>query len=221
MTDSDERTRELAAESVAGGEATGWFEKLYVAAEAGEATVPWDRTTPHVLLGQWTELHGVEGAGRRAIVVGCGFGADAEHLAGLGFETVAFDIAPTAVAAARRRAPESRVDYVEADLLNPPAEWRHAFDLVFESLTVQSLPPPMHVPAIDAVGQLVAPGGTLLVIATARDAREGPVDGPPWPLTRGELESFATAGLEPVSVEHIADESDPSIGRWRATFRRV
>ena len=220
MTDSDERTRELAAEAVTSGESTGWFEKLYLAAEAGEATVPWDRTTPHVLLGQWTQEQGVEGAGRRAIVVGCGFGADAEHLAGLGFDTIAFDIAPTAVAAARRRAPGSRVDYVEADLLNSPAQWRHAFDLVLESLTVQSLPPQLHAPAVDAVAHLVAPGGTLLVIATARDERDGPVEGPPWPLTRGELESFATAGLEAASIEHIADESDPAIGRWRATFRR-
>jgi SAM-dependent methyltransferase len=220
MTDSDERTRELAAESRATGEATGWFERLYAAAEAGEATVPWDRATPHVLLGQWTREHGVDGAGRRAIVVGCGFGTDAEHVAGLGFDTIAFDIAPTAVAAARRRAPGSRVAYVEADLLNAPAQWRHAFDLVVESLTVQSLPPPLHAPAIEAVTQLVAPGGTLLVISTARDERDGPVDGPPWPLTRGEVESFATSGLEPVSVEHIADASDPAIGRWRATFRR-
>ena len=60
--------------------------------------------------------------------------------AGLGFATTAFDIAETAVAIARRRFPGSRVDYRVADLLDPPAEWAQAFDLVLESITVQSMP---------------------------------------------------------------------------------
>lgn len=67
-----------------------------------------------------------------ALVVGCGLGADAEYIARLGFDTVAFDVAETAIRLARERFPESTVDYVVRDLLDPPAEWLRAFDLVAE-----------------------------------------------------------------------------------------
>ena len=35
------RARQLSAESVAAGDATGWFERLYAEAEAGVSVVPW------------------------------------------------------------------------------------------------------------------------------------------------------------------------------------
>jgi len=37
-------------------------------------------------------------AARRALVVGSGLGDDAEHVASLGFDTLAFDVSPTAIA---------------------------------------------------------------------------------------------------------------------------
>jgi SAM-dependent methyltransferase len=151
------------------------------------------------------------------MVVGAGLGADAEYVSGLGFDTVAFDVSPTAVETTRRRYPESRVGYEVADLLAPPARWREAFDLVVESLTVQSLPEDTHPLTIAEVGRMVAPGGTLLVIATGR-AEGQAVDGPPWPLTRGEVESFAQGGLGAVRIEGTRDAD--GILRWRAEFRR-
>jgi hypothetical protein len=45
---------------------TRWFDELYVAAEAGEAVVPWDRGSPRLLLVQWAEEERLEGRGRRA-----------------------------------------------------------------------------------------------------------------------------------------------------------
>ena len=66
---------------------------------------------------------------------------------------------------------------------------------------------------------MVAPGGTLLVVATARDEADGPVDGPPWPLTRGEVEAFASDGLEAVGIEDVRWPGVPV--RWRAEFRRA
>lgn len=202
------------------GDPTGWFEELYSAAEAGEAVVPWDRGAPRLLLVQWANARGLDGTGRRALVVGAGFGHDAEFVTGLGFDTVAFDIAPTAVRSAKERFPGSRVRYLVADLLAPPEEWRSAFDLVVESHTVQSLPPELHAQAIERVGEMVAPGGTLLVIA-AVGGEDGPAsEGPPWPLTRSEVESFATDDLEPVRIEDLVDPADPETRRWRAEFRR-
>ena len=56
-------------------------------------------------------LAGAAGRGL-AIVTGCGLGDDAEHVASLGYATIAFDVSPTAVAAARRRFPRSAGQYV-------------------------------------------------------------------------------------------------------------
>ena len=197
---------------------TGWFERLYAAAEQGEATVPWDRGGPNPVLVRWAEERGLDGAGRRALVVGSGLGGDAELVARLGFDTVAFDISPTAVRLARHRSPGSRVEYVVADLLDPPPEWRHAFDLVVESLTAQSLPDPPRRDAIAQIAGMVAPGGTLIVIAAIHDEGERG-DGPPWPLTRAEVEAFAAGGLRPVAIEAVRG-AQPGDRRWRAEFTR-
>lgn len=218
--DPEEHAYRLAAESLAGNEPTGWFEPLYVAADEGATTVPWDRGAPHPLLVEWATACGLEGRGRRAIVVGCGFGEDAEYAAGLGFATVAFDIAATAVRAARKRFPASTVEYLTADLLATPTEWREGFDLVVEIMTVQSLPDGLRPRATAAVADLVGAGGTLIVIAAARDERDGAVDGPPWPLTRGEVEAFGEGGLRAVRIEDLQMTPDPAGRRWRAEFSR-
>ena len=153
---------------MAGDDPLGWFERLYSQVEGGTAVAPWDRGAPHPLLVEWAEARALDGTGRRALVVGAGLGADAEYVAGLGFATVAFDLAETAVRIARRRFPESPVEYRADDLLEPPAEWHGAFDLVIESLTVQSMPPSLHADAIARIAAMVGPGGTLLVVATGR-----------------------------------------------------
>lgn len=198
---------------------TGWFERLYVRADAGEAVVPWARDEPNRLLVEWAEARGLAGDGRRALVVGAGLGDDAEYVSSLGFDTVAFDIAPTAIALTRRRFPDSRVHYVVADLLDPPAAWRGAFDFVLENITVQALPVSLHATAIAFVADMLAPGGTLLVISAAREEREH-ADGPPWPLTRGEIDAFAAHGLSPVRVEDLRATSEAGFRRWRAEYAR-
>jgi SAM-dependent methyltransferase len=211
------RARPRAPGSLSAEADRAWFERLYAAADSGDAELPWDKGAPHQLLERWVRDRGISGDGRRAMVVGCGMGRDSEYLAGLGFATVAFDFSATAVAAVRRRFPDSPVDYRVADLLDPPTAWTGAFDLVVESLTVQSLPRQLRPAAIARVRELVAPGGTLLVIAAVKGADEGPPDGP-WPLTRAEVESFAAGEVELVRLE---DFRDPDAHRWRAELRRT
>jgi SAM-dependent methyltransferase len=165
---------------------------------------------------------GVVGPGRRALVVGCGVCDDPGFLASLGCEVTAFDVSPTAVAEARRRFAGSPVNYQVADLLAPPPEWAGAFDLVAEIYTVQALYGTARAAAINALPRLVAPGGTLLVIARAAD-EENPVRDPammPWPLTLSELEAMAGNLLTARSIEKFFDDEDPPRLRWRAEFTR-
>ncbi|HEX8345238.1 MAG TPA: class I SAM-dependent methyltransferase [Actinoplanes sp.] len=212
---ADDDIRRLSAAARATGDATGWFERLYAEAEDGAAEVPWDRPTATPLLADWAH-QAPGGDGRTALVVGCGLGRDAEFVAGLGFATTAFDISATAVRVARERHPGSPVDYVVADLLDPPVSWWRGFDLVVESNTVQALPRSLRHRATTSVASLVAPGGTLLVLASAASTPDG--DGPPWPLTRDEVQAFAVDGLSVLSVEWIR-AGDPPSDRWRAVLR--
>jgi SAM-dependent methyltransferase len=195
---------EFAARSLAADDPTGWFERIYAAGRSGTVSMPWDRPANPILL-SWLAKGEVVGEGRTAVVVGCGLGGDAEELARRGFRTTAFDVAPTAVTVARERHPDSTVGYRVADLFALPAEWRRAFDFVVEAVTVQALPPARQKTAAGAVAELVAPGGTLLVITGVRDGSTSIAleDGPPWPLRREDVANFAVGGLEPVATDEI------------------
>jgi hypothetical protein len=93
-------------------------------------------------------------------------------------------------------------------------EWQGRFDLVVESLTVQSMPPQQHPIATRNIAVLVAPEGTLLVLATTREDH-AEVQGPPWPLTLAEVEAFAADGLVMRELERIH-----SGAWWRAELSR-
>ncbi|WP_255371788.1 hypothetical protein [Cellulosimicrobium sp. CUA-896] len=70
------------------------------------------------------------------------------------------------------------------------------------------------------VRSLVAPGGTLLVIQSVAHGDDD--GGPPWLLTRAEIDAFAADGLVAVSVDELPVEDPPGRrGLWRAELRRV
>ncbi len=216
MTDPVRAAEDLARASVAEGHPTAWFDRLYRAAEAGRAVIPWDRGAPNPQLVATLPQVGV--AGGRALVVGCGLGHDAEYVAVHGFAVTAFDVAESAVRACRAGHPGSGVDYRVADLLDPPADFAGAFDLVVESLTVQALPRSVRATAARNVAGFVAPGGRLLVLAEALDDDADPAVGPPWLLVRADVDTFAAAGLTPVRIERVPDGR---VDSWRAVFSRA
>ena len=200
------------------GDPTGWFESVYAAAGEGVTDVPWVELAPNRHLVAWLEREGVRGSGERAVVVGCGTGDDAALLSGAGFDVVGFDVAPTAVAWARRRFPEPA--FLVADLLALPAELVGAFSFVFEAYTLQALPVDVRDAAIDGVASLVAPGGRLLVVTYGRHEEEDP-GRLPWPLTRAELGRFSERGLAESRFEEYQDDVEPERRRFRVEYRRA
>ena len=212
--DWDLRAGELSARAIADGEPTAWFDRLYAEGATGSVSMPWDRDEPHPLLREWAEARGLDGAGKRAVVVGSGLGADAEYLSRHGFATTGFDIAETAVRLARERHPDSTVDYRVADLLDLPAEWCGAFDLVVEIFTVQALPDPPRADAMAAIRSLVAPGGTLVAIAFRYVHGDDSEAGPPFPLTRSAMDALAGDELAVVRAEELDGP------RWRVEYAR-
>ncbi len=212
------RARELAAEFHRRGDPTGWFEALYREAEEGKSTVPWADHRVNPYLATFWAAQPQQSAGKSALVIGCGLGDDAEQLAAWGYRTSAFDISETAVRNIQKKFPNSAVAYLTADLLNPPASWRGRFDFVFEANTLQVLPASLRPPAIKNIASFLRSGGLVLVVGRSRTPCE-PEGELPWPLTRSEISSFASHGLEELTFETVPDLEEPNVRRFRALFR--
>ena len=129
------KAQQLAHEFMQRGDVTGWFEPLYAGADGDAQAIPWADMAANPNLVDWMERHIPHGEGRKALVIGCGLGDDAEELASRGFEVVACDIAPTAINWCHRRFPTSQVQYVVADACDLPASWQGTFDFVLEAYT--------------------------------------------------------------------------------------
>ena len=213
------RARELSSEFNSKDDPTGWFEPLYQEAEEGKSEVPWADLCPNPYLLDFWKSHPQPTAGKSALVIGSGLGDDAEQLAAWGFQTTAFDISPTAVRASRNRFPQTKVDYVTADLLSPPRSWLRRFDFVLEIYTLQVLPETIRQKAIEKIATLLSHSGTLLVIARGRELGE-PQGEMPWPLTREELTGFCRLGLQELLFEDYFDPEEQAVRRFRALYRK-
>jgi SAM-dependent methyltransferase len=201
----------IAEEFIKDGDPLGWFEKVYSDANGDVLSVPWASLSPHPKLIEWLKKNHRREEGLKALVIGCGLGDDAEELSRNGFKVTAFDISPTAIEWCKKRFPKSKADYRVVDLFQSPAEWNHSFDFVFESRTLQSLPPPLRPQAIEQIVQTVGLYGKLLVVARGRDL-EQEIEGPPWPLIKAELKAFKKCGLKEMFLEDYLD-SENSPGR--------
>ena len=218
--DARRRARELCNAALAEGQPTAWFEALYREAGEGRAVVPWDDRAPNPLLVRWLDAHtGLLRPGAAALDVGCGTGDNAAELSRRGLRVTGFDVSPTAVDEARRRF-GAVASFEAADVLALPAAWGHRFDLVVEVYTLQVLPPAERARAGRAIAETVAPGGTLLVVARAREEADPPGQ-MPWPLLRREIEALCDDTLTLRSLEDVLDDESPPVRRFVATFVRT
>lgn len=212
------KVKATAHEAIAKGEPLAWYDQVYRDAEGETGAVPWADLVANPSLVEWEAKHELPRA-KTALVVGCGLGDDAEHLAARGLRITAFDVSPKAIEWCKKRFPETKVDYRAADLLAPPAEWTRAFDLVFEAYTLQALHADLRPKAAASLPRFVAPGGTLLIIARGADAPATLEQGPPWPLAKSEIVTAAYDGDRKLTLASWEDFIDAEgERRFRATF---
>ncbi|MGB7286171.1 MAG: class I SAM-dependent methyltransferase [Salaquimonas sp.] len=190
-------------------ERRNFFNAVYANAKGDSAYVPWADLKPKDKLDQWLKENSRIKVSHTlaAMDVACGLGDNAEALANAGYKTTAFDLAEDAIAWAKKRFPETKVEYQKADLFDLPQEWKGAFDLVHECYTLQALPPDMLEKSAATITSLVKPGGTLLVFTRTR-LDEANVEGPPWPLEQSATMLFKDLGFELVRNDEFQNQKN-------------
>ena len=171
---------------------TGWFDSIYKSANGDHTKVFWADLEPSPYLVSWLEKNPIDKPSKRACVIGCGVGDDAEALSKFGFEVTAFDISVTAIELCKNRYKDTKVNYVVADLFDYPKEWSKSFDVVYECNTIQVLPGDYRVKARIAMSSLICKDGYILV--SCRSRNEGEKENSiPLPLTKCERDEFVNS----------------------------
>lgn len=213
---SEKNIRELALGKLAQGDYAAGFEAIYAYTQKTDNNPPWAHMQPTPDLVSWVERESLSGAGKRALVIGCGMGDDAHYLAELGFTVVGFDVSETAINICKTRFPETMVQFTVADLFKAPDDWQQAYDFVLENRTIQALPNPLYAKTIATIAHYVAPQGQILVLCHGRDPDES-TDQIPWPVSRQELQEFMKHGLTEIQFEDIQPSA---YRRFRIVYRR-
>ena len=181
-------------------EEKNFFESVYENADHDDlAAIPWATLAPNVYLEKHLSMEEPV-SGKKALVIGCGLGDDALILEKHGYEVEALDISPTAIALAKKRHPESNVDFHVGDIYDMPESSIGKYDFVYEGLTIQSLPPADREKLVKIIVSLVADDGELLVYAHSQNDEDS-YGGPPWPFYADEFLLFENEGLEKIHAQ--------------------
>ena len=195
--------------------ASAWFDGLYEEHKDSHENIPWARQAVNPLLQSYLDEEcGHKG---KALVIGCGLGDDAKALELAGYNVIAIDVSQTALDLAKERFFDSHIIFEKQDIFDMPQRYDEYFDFVFEALTIQSLPIEFREKMIKAVANSVAKDGKLLLVAHRRN--EIPI-GPPWPLTKEEVDLFKREGLKELSHEIHTEESKVSNARFRVLYQK-
>jgi len=199
---------------------TGWFDSIYKDAQGDHTKVFWADLEPSPYLVNWVKENLLE-KGKKACVIGCGVGDDAQALSELGFDVIAFDISASAIELCKNRYPDTKVEYVVADLFDYPKDWFENFDLVYECNTIQVLPNGYRKPAREAMSSLVAKDGYILVSCRSRNEGEKE-DAIPFPLSKSEMDEFVSIDkLTELSFLAYDDTQEPPVPHFFAVYQKA
>ena len=149
--------------------------------------MPWEKGTPHPALVDFLKRTPVHG---RVLVPGCGTGHDVRALAATADEVAGLDIAPSAIANAKAQPAVGGEQYVLGDLFALPGKFLASFDAVFEHTCFCAIDPSLREKYVAAVAGALKPGGHLLAIFYLDPGLDPGESGPPFGVTREELDSF-------------------------------
>ncbi|WP_256973660.1 class I SAM-dependent methyltransferase [Rhodococcus sp. NCIMB 12038] len=186
-----------------------------------EGRAPWDIDGPQPAVVRVASEGGFAGA---VLDAGCGTGENALHVAALGLSVVGVDVAETALAIARAKAGDRRIEieFTAADALRLETLERR-FATVLDCGLFHTFDAGERPGYVASVASVTERDGTLYVLCF-RD--EGPDTGP-HPVTREELSAAFNPGagwnitaIEPDRI-HTRFHGDDGAPAWLATVTRI
>jgi methyl halide transferase len=160
---------------------------------------PWDigRTPPPLE----RLLKSLPPGSRRVLVPGAGLANDALAWAEAGHDVWAVDIAPTAVAAARRRAQGRGLPLkaLQADLFALPRALDGAFQLIWEQTCFCAIPPARRSEYVHVMARCLAPGGVFYGLFW----NHGMPGGPPFDVQPALVHSTFSPLFEILAVDRV------------------
>jgi SAM-dependent methyltransferase len=157
----------------------------------------------------------------RALDVGCGSGRDAVYLAKRGWRVTAIDFVDKALASARQRAAEERVDvqWIRGDVAElGQLGLEPGYGLLYDFGCIHGLPEPARRGAAAGLTDLAAPGATLLMLAFKAGRRMVLPRG----IDREDVVALLGDGWE---LDHahpvVTDDMPPPVRRAEPTLYRL
>ncbi|MGW2899025.1 class I SAM-dependent methyltransferase [Streptomyces sp. NPDC001212] len=129
------------------------------------------------------------GRGRPALDIGCGEGALTAQLTQLGYRTAGIDCSPTAVATAQSNHPDLGFHVHDFGNDDPAGLPHPSFSVISCRLVYRWIPDKSAF--LNRVRSLLAPGGTLWVVASVHDPSQGHPKA--WDLNTEEIELLTTS----------------------------
>jgi SAM-dependent methyltransferase len=152
---------------------------------------PWEKGKAHPALADFLASHGPFAG--EIFVPGCGSGHDVRALSTSRNQVLGIDLAPLAIEKARSFPTVGNEEYQLADLFALPPEFDGKFDVVFEHTCFCAIDPALRADYVQAIVRLLQPGGRFLAIFFLNPDIDD--EGPPFPVSRAELERFFGDGF--------------------------
>lgn len=153
---------------------------------------------------------------RRSLIPGCGTGHEVACLAEAGWDVTAIDFSPAAVTAAQATLGRwaDRVLLADFFTYQPP----QPLELIYERAFLCALPPRMRPEIVRRWAQLLPSGGLLAGFFFLDENAKGP----PFGITRAELNALLTPVFEQLQDEEVRDSLPVFSGkeRWQVWRRR-
>ena len=120
----------------------------------------------------------------KVLVLGCGSGNDAAHLANAGHIVSAVDISPVAIQQAQEKFGNVRdLSFTQADVFNLPPSFAESFDLIFEHTCFCAINPVRRNELMNVWKKCLRPSGQVLGLFFVHPKRKGPpYGGSEWEL---------------------------------------
>lgn len=161
---------------------------------------PWEKGAPAPPLVEWLARNPIRG---RVLVPGCGHGHDVRELARAGAEPIGVDLSPSAITLAEAHPRAGAERYRIENLFALPPELSGVFDWAFEHTCFCAIEPDHRAAYVAAIAAALKPQGRMLAIFYLDPGPPG--DGPPFGVTRDELDALFGPAFETL------EESVPAV----------